>query len=512
MTLGEYLSSDGLDLAGFVRRGEVTAREVLAVALGQLGRVNPVLNAVVHSTPEAAKERAAAADRSTEGAHPSSRPFLGVPFLIKDLLTFWAGHPHTSGSRLFRDFVPERDSEVVRRFLDSGVVPLGKTNVPEFGLVPYTEPELFGPCRNPWDLSRTPGGSSGGSAAAVAGGIVPLAGGNDGGGSIRIPASCCGLFGLKPSRGRVPTGLPQRSEIMQGFAQDHVVSRSVRDSAAMLDAIAGPASGAPYRAPPPARPYLEEVQREPGSLRVAVTAAPLLGSEVDPECVAALDLTGGLLEELGHQVEEAAPQVSADDFRRAYVTLVCAELLPDLDEARALTGRAPGPGNLEPESWALVLLGRRMGAGDFASALRVVEGAARSVGSFFEEYDVLVTPTLSRPAAPVGSLRATPTERWLLKVLGRLRAGALLEWGGTLEKAAQEGFEFSPFTPLFNGSGHPAMSVPLHWTEDGLPVGMQFVGRFCEEDTLFRLAGQLESARPWFHRLPEWVRSGSPPK
>ncbi|MDX1568707.1 MAG: amidase, partial [Longimicrobiales bacterium] len=390
-----------------------------------------------------------------------------------------------------------------------GVLPLGKTNVPEVGLVPYTEPELFGPCRNPWDPSRTPGGSSGGSAAAVAGGIVPLAGGNDGGGSIRIPASCCGLFGLKPTRGRVPTGLPHRGEIMQGFAQDHVLTRSVRDSAAMLDAIAGPAAGAPYRAPPPERPYREEVERSPGTLRVAISSTPLLGSSVDPACVNALESAAALLEELGHDVEEAAPSVEPEAFRRAYVSLVCAELQPDLEAARALTGRRPGPGNLEPESWALALLGRRMSAGDYAGALRAVEAAARSVGTFFQEYDVFVTPTLSRPPAPVGSLRPTPLERWLLRLLGHLRAGAVLEWGGMLDRAAEEGFEFSPFTPLFNGSGHPAMSVPLHWTQDGLPVGIQIVGRFGAEDVLFRLAGQLESARPWFGRLPDWIRDDS---
>lgn len=510
LTLDEYLTHDGLDLARLVKRGEITARELLETAWRQLERVDPVLNAVVHRSLDDAEARAGAVTEAVAPGDEESAgavPFQGVPFLFKDLLTLWKGHPHTSGSRLLRDFVPRRSSEVVRRFMESGVVPLGKTNVPEFGLVPYTEPDLFGPCRNPWDPSRTPGGSSGGSAAAVAAGIVPLAGGNDGGGSIRIPASCCGLFGLKPTRGRVPTGLPHQGEVMRGFAQDHVLSRSVRDSAAMLDAIAGPAVGSPYHAPPPARPYAREVREEPGRLRIAISSDPLLGTEVHPHCVTALEDAGNLLEALGHHVAVATPELDAEAFRKAYVTLVCAELQPDLAKARAATGRSPGPGNLEPETWALVLLGRRMSAGDFAEALRVVEDTSRRVGEFFRNHDLLVTPTLSRPPARVGSLRPTPVERWSLKVLGRLRAGAVLEWGGMLERAAEAGFEFSPFTPVFNGTGQPAMSVPLHWSADGLPIGIQVVGRFGAEDTLFRVAGQLERARPWFHRLPGWVRS-----
>ncbi|HSR42638.1 MAG TPA: amidase, partial [Longimicrobiales bacterium] len=322
MTVDDYLALDGLAMADLVRRGEVSARELLETALERADRLDPVVNAVVHRMDEDARARAAAIDAGEARAETDGgAPFLGVPFLVKDVLTTVAGHPHTSGSRLLEDWVPDRDAEVVRRFRAAGTVLFGKTNAPEFGLAPYTEPELFGPCRNPWDPSRTPGGSSGGAAAAVASGIVPLAGGNDGGGSLRIPAACCGLFGLKPSRGRVPAG-PYHVQVWRGLAIDHVLTRSVRDSAAMLDAIRGPEPGVPSLLPGPERPYLDEVPRGPGRLRVAFTADPWLGSEVDPECRAAVEDAAGLLEEMGHRVEEASPAVDGEPFARAFLALV----------------------------------------------------------------------------------------------------------------------------------------------------------------------------------------------
>lgn len=517
MTLDDYLSRDGLELADLVRRGEVSPVDLLEVALEQADRVDPVVNALVHRMDDEARraarslEERLAADRSSPAAAPPDRkPFLGVPFLVKDLLTPCAGHPHTSGSRLMKGHVADHDAEVVRRYRASGAVIFGKTNTPEFGLVPYTEPELFGATRNPWDPSRTPGGSSGGSAAAVAGGVVPLAGGNDGGGSIRIPASCCGLFGLKPTRGRVPCG-PDHGQIWRGFAVDHVLTRSVRDSAAMLDAIAGPDVGAPYVAPPPDRPFLEEVERDPGRLRVALTAEPLLGTRMSDECRRAAERTGTLLEEMGHEVEVTAPDVERETFAEAFLVMVCAEVWADLKDAEAYSGRTASPGTVEPETWALALLGRRLSGGRLSSALRYLERTAREVGAFFEDYDVLVSPTLAWPPPSVGSLQRPPLERLTLRLLGHLRAGWLIELLGGVDRTASDLFEFIPFPPLFNVTGQPAMSVPLARTGQGIPVGVHAAGRFGDEATLFRLAGRLEEARPWFDRLPDWVREEGGP-
>ena len=508
MKLREYLSMDGLALAALVRRGEVSPVELAETALGQLDRVDPVLNAVVHRMDDEALATARRLERErAEAGGPDDlrAPFLGVPFLVKDLLTLCAGHPHTSGSRLTRDFVPDHDAEVVGRYRSAGAVILGKTNTPEFGLTPFTEPELFGPCRNPWDPARTPGGSSGGSAAAVAAGVTPLAGGNDGGGSIRIPAACCGLFGLKPTRGRVPTG-PVDQQVWRGLAIDHVLTRSVRDSAAMLDAIAGPDPGAPYVAPPPARPFAEEVERDPDRLRVALAPEPLLGSTMSAECRRAAEDAASLLESMGHAVEEAAPALEKEAFARAFLVMVCAEARADVRDAEAAVGRRAGPGDVEPETWALHLLGGRIPAGRYAAALRHLERAARRTGRFFQEYDVLVSPTLSTPPPPVGSLRPPPLERWAMRILGRLRAGWILEAAGGLERTAATLFDFIPSNPLFNVTGQPAMSVPLAWSDEGLPLGVHVAGRFGDEATLFRLAGRLEEARPWFDRLPDWVR------
>jgi amidase len=426
-------------------------------------------------------------------------PFAGVPFLLKDLLAAYAGQPLRSGSRFLKDYVPDRDSEIVRRYRRAGVIVVGKTNTCEFGLVPYTEPELFGPTRNPWDLSRTPGGSSGGSAAAVAAGIVPMAGGGDGGGSIRIPASCCGLFGLKPSRGRTPTG-PYYGEIWQGAVVEHVLTRSVRDSAAMLDAIAGPDPGAPYYAPAPERPFLDEVQRAPGQLRIAFTSTPFFGHTVHPECIAALHETTALLEGLGHHVEEAAPALDGLSLARDFLTLVCAEVRADLEDACHVVGRRATSRDVEPATWALALLGSRINAGTLAMAKRSLQRAARRVGDCMEGYDVLLTPTLAEPPVKIGALQPPPSEMRAIKLVGRLNAAALLEWVGALDKAAATTFDFIPYTPLFNVTGQPAMSVPLAWSTDGLPIGMQFVGRYGDEATLLRLAGQLEQARPWAAR------------
>jgi len=334
----------------------------------------------------------------------------------------------------------------------------------------------------------------------VASGMVPVASGGDGGGSIRIPASCCGLFGMKPTRGRVPMG-PDFGEIWHGAVVEHVLTRSVRDSAAILDATQGPDPGAPYAAPPRERPYLEEILRAPGPLRIAFTAHPWLGGKVHPDCTGALLDAVGLLEAQGHHVEEASPELDGPAFARAFLTLICAELGEDIAEAELAVGRKATPRDFEPATWALALLGRTMPAADLSRAIRYLQRTARQLAPFFEHYDVLVTPTLSEPPVKTGALLPTPSERMLLELLGRIRSGTLLRWARILEQTAAKVFDFIPWTPVINATGQPAMSVPLYWNSAGLPIGIHCVGRFGDEATLYRLAAQLEQARPWFGKL-----------
>ncbi|HQR45024.1 MAG TPA: amidase [Thermoanaerobaculia bacterium] len=488
-----YDEHDALGLAALVRGKAVTPEELLDEALSRVAAWNPKLNAVVRLMEGPA--RGAIARGLPDG------PFHGVPFLLKDLMSAVEGVPLSNGSRFMAGFVPETDGELVRRYRAAGLVLAGKTNTPELGLVPYTEPDLFGPARNPWDLTRTPGGSSGGSAAAVAAGIVPMAHGGDGGGSIRIPASCCGVFGLKPTRGRTPMG-PEIGDAWNGFVVEHALTRSVRDSAALLDATSGPDPGAPWYPPAPERPFLEEVAREPGRLRVAVTGRPFLGSRVHPDCLRVLGETARLLAEMGHAVEEAAPEIDAETFALDFVTMLCGEVRAELDEAAERLGRAPALFELEPATHALRLLGGSIRAGAYDGAVRRLRLAGRRVGAFFERWDLLMTPTLASPAVPVGALQLRPAEKMAAKTMAALRAGWLLRAVGILEATAKKTFDFMPFTPPFNVSGQPAMSVPLGTSAGGLPVGVHFVGRFADEATLFRLAGQLERARPWASRRP----------
>ncbi|HEV8149140.1 MAG TPA: amidase [Gemmatimonadales bacterium] len=489
----EYLRQDACGLAELVRTRAVSPRELVETAISRIERLNPLVNAVIHRMDESAQ-------RAALGPLPEG-PFRGVPLLLKDLLASIAGEPFECGSGLLRGFRAPHDSELVRRYRRAGFVILGKTNTPEFGLTPVTEPAACGPTHNPWDLSRTSGGSSGGSAAAVASGMVPVAGGGDGGGSIRIPASCCGLFGLKPTRGRTPMG-PDVGELWHGAVVEHVLTRSVRDSAVILDATAGPDAGAPYFAAPPERPYREELQREPGRLRIAFTARPWLGGVVHPDCSAALLDAARLLETLGHEVEEASPVIDGPAFAEAFLTMICGELGEDLAEAERAVGRKATPKDLEHATWALGLLGRTLPAVRVTHAVRLLQRSARQIAPFFARFDVLVTPTLSAPPVKTGALQPTPRERFLLELLGGLRSGRLLRWAKILEQTAAKVFDFIPWTPVSNITGQPAMSVPLCWNAEGLPIGVHCIGRFGDEATLFRLAAQLEQARPWFDRLP----------
>jgi amidase len=489
----DYDKYDGLGLAELVRKKEVKPSELVEEAINRIERLNPQLNAVIHKMYDLARDAA-------EGDLPDGT-FGGVPFLLKDLMAAYAGVPMRSGSRFCNDFVPDHDSEMVKRFKLAGLIIVGKTNTPEYGLMPVTEPQLFGPSNNPWDLTRTTGGSSGGSAAAVAARIVPLAHGNDGGGSIRIPASCCGLFGFKPTRGRNPLG-PDLGEAWHGLACDHVLTRSVRDSAAILDATAGPDVGAPYYAVPPSRPFLDEVGADPGKLRVAFTSRPFLGDFVHEDCVKGLEATVKLCSDLGHEVLEAAPEIDGKEFARAFLTMICGETNTDIEEAEVLLGRKAKSRDFEPSTWAVNLLGRRCKAADFSKAIRLLQRSARQIGQFFEDYDVLLTPTLSMPPVVTGALQRQGTEAFVLKLLTRLNAGCLISAFRGIDALAGDVFKFMPYTPLFNATGQPAMSVPLYWSGEGLPVGMHFAGRYADEATLFRLASQLEQAKPWFDHVP----------
>ncbi len=489
----EYDHYDALGLAGLVRKGEISASELCEEAMERIERINPRLNAVICRMYDQA--------RTAVKAGLPHGPFSGVPFLLKDLLTSYAGVPLTMGCRAFRNYVPAFDSELMKRYRASGVVALGKTNTPEFGLMGVTEPELHGATRNPWNPERTPGGSSGGSAAAVASGMVPMASGGDGGGSIRIPASYCGLFGLKPSRGRTPTG-PEFGAIWQGAAQEHVLTRSVRDSAVMLDAVQGPDAGAPYIIPKPERPFAEEAGRDPGKLRIGFTKRSPLHTGVHPECVEAVESAARLLEGLGHTVEEAEPAVDGIALAKSYFAMYYGEIQADLMQMETTLGRKPTPADVEGPTWLLQLLGRAMSAGEFVLAIRQWNTFARQVGEFHARYDIFLTPTTAYPPARIGELKPKPAEEAAMKVVNRLGLGRLVKASGLAEKIAIESLAKTPFTQIANLTGLPAMSVPLHWTADNLPCGVQFIARFAEEATLFRLAGQLEKARPWFDRRP----------
>jgi amidase len=468
----EFAFLDATAQAEMVRQKQVKPIELVEAAINRIERVNPAINAVVTLMFEEAR-------RAAE-APPSGGPFAGVPFLLKDLVAAFSGVPLSGGSTFVKDYVPERDSELVARHKRAGLIIVGKTNTPEYGILPTTEPKLFGPARNPWDTTRTPGGSSGGSAAAVAAGLVPMAHANDGGGSIRIPASCCGLFGLKPTRARNPLG-PDVGDMFSGLVAEHAVTRSVRDSAALLDATSGPDLGDPYWAPPPARPFLQEVGAHPGRLKIALTMRALTGAEVHADCVKAASDTAALCAELGHEVVEAAPDVDAGMMVKCFMAIWSAGCAWTVNRAAHVTGREPEPDQFEPLTWALYQMGLQEKAADYLMSVEWLQRLSRDIARFMLDYDVWLTPTLGEPPVELGSFESTPEH----PLAGMARATT-----------------FVPFTPICNVTGQPAMSVPLHWNDEGLPIGSHFIGRFGDEATLFRLAAQLEQARPWAHRRP----------
>ncbi len=489
----EYNQYDGLGLAELIKKGKISQEEVCEAAIDRIEAVNPDVNAVIATVFDAARKQA-------RGSVPDG-PFAGVPFLLKDLLVSYAGVPFTSGCRALEHYIPDHDSELAIRFKKAGVNILGKTNTPEFGLLAYTEPELHGPTRNPWNRDHTPGGSSGGSAAAVAAGMVPLAGGGDGGGSIRIPASCCGLFGLKPSRGRTPTG-PDHGELWQGAAIEHVITRSVRDSAAMLDATCAPDIGAPYIIQRPERPYMEEIELAPGRLRIAFTTHSPLDTPVHPEYIKATLETALLLQKLGHDVEEVEPDIDGKLLAQSYLSMYFGEVAAEIDGLKTLLGRDITQKDVETLTWTLGLLGRSTSALSFVKAIGEWGRAARIMGNFHETYDIYLTPTIAEPPIRIGELKPKPVENAALKVVNTLGLGKLLKRSGIIDKIAIANLSKVPFTQLANFTGQPAMSVPLHWSSDGLPCGMQFMAKMGDEAMLFRLAKQLEDEKPWFNKRP----------
>ncbi|MBM5812208.1 MAG: amidase [Gammaproteobacteria bacterium] len=475
MRLDEYARCDGLELARLVRAGEVTARELAATAQAAIEAVNPRINAVIG--------RIEPTDLDFAGV-PVDAPFAGVPFLIKDLVLHARGVPCDMGSRLVHGgFVAPADSDLMQRFRHAGFITLGRTNTPEMGFNASTEPVLYGPTRNPWNPAHSSGGSSGGSAAAVAAGIVPIAHANDGGGSIRIPASCCGLVGLKPTRGRVPVG-PDFGDALHGLGIELVVSRTVRDTAAALDAVEGPGLGDRYVIPRPRRSYLAEIARKPKRLRIAFSAAVDSHSDpADPACVRVLEQAAERCRALGHRVVEAAPVYDADVFHRANLICWCSFCTAGVAGTAQQLGRQPSPENLEASLWANYQHGLTLKALDLELADILMNQVCRAVAPFFERYDVLLTPVMGTPPLPLGVLNANDPS---LDAQG---------WYDHL-------FRFLPYTALYNMTGQPAISLPLGQSPDGLPVGVQAVARYGGEATLLALAAQLEQALPWGERIP----------
>jgi amidase len=489
----DYRRYDATGLAELIARGEVHPSEVLEAAVARSAEVNPTLAAICIPMNAIARERAST---------PLSGPFAGVPFLIKDIAQDYAGVPTTAGSRALREWTPNQHAEIVKRFLDAGLVIFGKTATPEFAFKAETAPLIWDqPTRNPWDMERTPGGSSGGAAAAVAAGIVPAAGASDGGGSIRIPASYCGLFGLRPSRGRVPSG-PANGEFWDGASSQHALTRSVRDSARLLDAIGGPESGAPFDIAPPAHTFVEAIQRPPGQLRIGYSVRSPLGTPVHPEYVQAVMHTVKRLADLGHLVEPAEPAIDGEALARSFITMYFGQAAASMAQAQRLTGA--GNEAFELETRVLALLGNTLSAGDYVDQRSRWNEYARALGKFHQTYDLYLTPTAAQPPNRIGELATPPLQRVAARVVLAVGAGRLLFKSGMVDQLVATSLQRVPFTQLSNLTGTPSMSVPMHWSAAGegavaLPYGVQFVARFGDEATLLRLAAELERAHPWGH-------------
>jgi len=470
MKLAEYAGYDALGLAALVGAGEVSPAELAETAFAAMDAVNDRLNAVIGRLDPPVFEAGA------------DGPFQGVPFLLKDLAHGWGGVRCDMGSRIAEGYVHATDSTFAARLRRSGLMALGRTNTPEFGVNGVTEPLLYGPTHNPWDLSRSPGGSSGGSAAAVAAGIVPMAHASDGGGSIRVPAAWCGLVGLKPSRGRNPLG-PEGSEGNSWIIAEHCLSRSLRDTAALLDVTAGPAGGDFVPLAKPATSFLDQVTTEPAPLRIAWSSRLNGAAKSDAACIEAVEQAARLCADLGHEVAEATPDISYPEMVEVCFALYIALIVPGIEAVAAATARAPGPETLEPQTWRSFRRGQKMTASELMQALDRMAAMTALMGRFMAKYDVLLTPTVSREPTPTGAIGRAVYED-----------DDLTFWDREMDRYM--------FCPLPSLTGQPALSLPLHWTADNLPIGVQLTGAIGDEATLFRLGGQLERARPWAARRP----------
>ena len=486
MNFEEYRTYDAVGLAKLVADKEVPAAELLTLARERAAAVNPRINAIVRDIP---------ADPSAE----STGPFAGVPFLIKDLSQDYAGLPTSNGSRALMSLPAAEHATVVQRWIDAGLVIFGKTNTPEFGAKGITEPVAWGPTRNPWDLQRTPGGSSGGAAAAVAAGIVPCAGASDGGGSIRIPAACCGLVGLKPGRGLTPSG-PGTGESMHGAAVQGVVSRTVRDSAAMLDVILGGEPGGPFVPGLPDAPFASNVGAEPQKLRIGVRVPCAITPSPHPEAYAAAEATIAALTELGHHVEEL-PQAPFDDaaLAREFLLAWFVYTAWELAEAKRVSGA--GDESFERDTLILAAIGRATGSVDYVDAVQKRHDHTRRLTTFFESYDLLMTPTLATPPPKIGEFELPVALQKGADLLLKTHTARALRYTKIVDDMVDKNLGWVPYTQLANITGRPAISLPLHWTADGLPLGVQFVAPLSGESVLIRLASQLEQALPWAERF-----------
>jgi amidase len=467
---GNLMFRPASELAGMVRSGELSARELVQCSLDRIEELNPTLNAFVQVDAERALATA-------EGIHANDpRPFAGVPIAIKNNRPV-KGLRLTYGCSLMADYVPDYDHNVTRRLRDAGFVIVGTTTLPEYGIVPTSEARLFGPTRNPWDLQRTPGGSSGGGAAAVAAGIVPVAHGNDGGGSVRIPAACCGLVGLKPTRGRISVA-PELGDSSLGI--DGVLTRTVADTAAILDVLAGYEHGDATWAPPPPEPFAAAASREPGRLRLASTKLPPVpDAPIDPLCAQAVDDAGELLRSLGHEVEEVEPPWQAEELKRTFAAVFCTHVALSIAYSGTVGGHEPTAEDMEPMSWAIFSMAQKLNAVQGFAATVQLQAFARRLIAFLEPYDGLLTPALAERPLPLGTLDTAAAH--------------------PMSTFTRSGI-FTPFTPVFNASGQPGISIPLYQGEDGLPLGVQLVGRPAAEGTLLALAAKLEEAQPWAQR------------
>lgn len=494
----DYLAYDAIGLAELVRTREASPRELLDIAISRAEAVNPAINAIVLKDYDAARQRASnASNASADGA--ADVPLAGVPYLIKDLAPV-AGLPMTMGSRHYRHFIPTEDAPVVALAKAAGLNVFAKTSTSELGQTPYTEPELFGPCRNPWNLDHTPGGSSGGAAAAVAAGIVPLAHGSDGGGSLRIPASCCGLFGLKPTRGRTPRATPPTPGAL---SIDHAISRSVRDSALLLDLTSGNAER------PPGAPgtFLGALGEPYKPLNIAYVTEPMLAPSLSADVRAALEDAAQLASSLGHNIEPVSLGVDFAAVRHAFLTLWSVTAEDFVLNAERISGRKPSRDEFEMSTWAMAHVGRKLGERALPGALEEQRRITERLTGLLSRYDVILCATLAAAPIKIGEMHPTRAEWMQMRAVTAMPLEPLVK--KMLAEVANKAFAWAGCTELFNLSGQPAMSVPLYWNARGLPVGVQFAARDGGEATLLRLAAQLEAARPWFNKRPPLIPARS---